>query len=262
MLRQFLHQNLAWLSVVPRLFDTRRNTIIKRVEDHLIEPSSCVKYLGVHLDQSLTFEEEIKNILKKMACGIKTLYTVKSFLHEEFCLKLLNALVLSQIQHPAILLNGISQNLITSLEKQLSWAVKACFNRNKYDSSSDIKIKHSIFPIKLMLANRSVTYFWKYQNSLIPAFKSSLKLPNANFKYLPRSETLMNKTKTNSDYLRNSFFNQVIPLWNKIPKKLLNPNISYISMKMNLRHHYRRRIAFELENPEHRKKCWSDYRFN
>ena len=188
-------------------------TLRLRVDDHPIEPSSCVRYLGVHLDQSLTFEVEIKNILKKMACGIKTLYTVKTFLPEEFCPKLLNALVLSQIQHPTILVNGISHNLTTSLEKQLSWAVKACFSRNKYDSSSDLKIKHSIFPIKFMLAYRSVTYFWKYQNSLIPAFKTSLKLPNANFKYLlPRSEPLMNKTKTNSDYLRNSFFNQVIPL--------------------------------------------------
>ena len=200
--------------------------------------------------------------MKKIACGIKTLYTVQSFLPEEFCLKLLNALVLSQIQHPAILLNGISQNLITWLEKQLSWAVKACINRNKYYSSSDLKTKHCIFPIKSLLAYRSVTYFWKYQNSLIPAFKTSLKLPNANFKHLPLSETLMNKTKTNSDCLRNSFFNHVIPLWNKIPRKLLNPNISYISIKMNLRHRYRRRIAFELENPEHRKKCWRDYRFN
>ena len=83
-----------------------------------------------------------------MACGIKTLYTVKSFLPQKFRLKLLNALVLSQIQHPAILLNGISQNLIISLEKQLIWAVKACFNRNTSDSSSYLKIKHSIFPIK------------------------------------------------------------------------------------------------------------------
>ena len=117
-----------------------------------------------------------------MACGIKTLYTVKSFLPQKFRLKLLNALVLSQIQHPAILLNGKSQILITWLEKQLSWAVKACFNRNKYDSSSDLEIKHSIFPIKLLLEYRSVTYFWKYQNSLIQAFKTSLKLPNAHFK--------------------------------------------------------------------------------
>ena len=101
-------------------------TLTLQVDDHLIEPSSCVKYLGVHLDQSLTFEVEIKKFLKKMACGIETLYTVKPFLPEEFCLKLLNALVLSQIEHPAILLNAILQNLITSLEKQLSWAVKAC----------------------------------------------------------------------------------------------------------------------------------------
>ena len=170
-----------------------------------------------------------------MACGIKTLHTVKSFLPQEFCLKLLNALVLSQIQHPVILLNGISQNLITSLEKQLSWAVKACFNSNKSDSSSDLKIKNSI-PIKLLLKYRSVTYFWKYQNSLIPAFKTSLKLPNANFRYLPRSRTVMNKTKTNSELHRNSVFILVIPLWNKIPTKLLNPNFSYIPMKMNLRH--------------------------
>ena len=118
-----------------------------------------MKYLGIHLDQSLTFEVEIRNILKQMACGIKTLYTVKSFLPQVVCPKLLNALVVSQLQHPAIRLNGISQNLITSLEEQLSWAVKACFNRNKYGSSSDLKIKHSIFPIKLMLEYRSVTYF-------------------------------------------------------------------------------------------------------
>ena len=86
-----------------------------------------------------------------MACGIQTLYTVKTCLPEKFCLKLLNALVVSQIQHPPILVNGISQKVITSIAKQLSWAVKACFNRNKSDSSSDLKIKHSIFPIKLCL---------------------------------------------------------------------------------------------------------------
>ena len=104
-----------------------------------------------------------------------------------------------------------------------------------------------------MVAYRSVTYFWKYQNNLIPALKTSPKLLNANFKYLPRGETLMNKTKTNSDNLR-SFFNQVIRPWNKIPRKLLNPYFSYISMKKDLGHHYRRRITFELEKPENREK--------
>ena len=36
----------------------------------------------------------------------------------------MNALVISHSHYPAILLNGISANLMVSLEKQLSWAVK------------------------------------------------------------------------------------------------------------------------------------------
>ena len=38
--------------------------------DKIIEEKTNVKYLGVVLDQFLTFQDEIKNILRKMACGI------------------------------------------------------------------------------------------------------------------------------------------------------------------------------------------------
>ena len=43
------------------------------IDDKIIEQKTNVKYLGVVLDQFLTFQDEIKNILRKMACGIKTL---------------------------------------------------------------------------------------------------------------------------------------------------------------------------------------------
>ena len=38
---------------------------------------------------------------------------------------LLNSLVISHIHYPAILINEMSQNLITTLKKQLNWGVKA-----------------------------------------------------------------------------------------------------------------------------------------
>ena len=41
------------------------------LDDKIIEEKTNVKYLGVVLDQFLTFQDEIKNILRKMACGIK-----------------------------------------------------------------------------------------------------------------------------------------------------------------------------------------------
>ena len=142
-----------------------------QVKNHETNISSFVNYLGVYLDQNLTYEREVKNVLKKMACGIKTMYAVKQFLPEKTCLLLLNALVISHLHYPSILLQGLSQNLITTLEKQLSWGVKACFNRQKMDSSSDLKIKHSIFPVRIFLDYKAVFYFWKYHNKLLPAFR-------------------------------------------------------------------------------------------
>ena len=100
------------------------------VKDEVIRSSSTVKYLDAYLDQNLTFHEEVEHILRKMACGIKTLYSIREYFPEKVRLLLLNALVISHLHYPAILLKGLTENLNTTLEKQLNWGVKACFNRD------------------------------------------------------------------------------------------------------------------------------------
>ena len=94
------------------------------VKDEVIRSSSTVKYLGVYLDQNLTFQEEVNHILPKIACGIKTLYSIRDYFPEKVRLLLLNALVISHLHYPAILLNGLTENLNTTLEKQLNWEKK------------------------------------------------------------------------------------------------------------------------------------------
>ena len=53
---------------------------------HSTRPNHFVKCLGIYLDQNLTYEKEVKHVLNKVACGIKTIYGVKQFLPEKFCL--------------------------------------------------------------------------------------------------------------------------------------------------------------------------------
>ena len=84
------------------------------------------------INQNLTYEYEVKNYLRKKECGIKLLYSVKSFLPDKTCLMLLNPIVISHIHYPAILIERISQNLIPNLKKQLNMGVKACFHRKKF----------------------------------------------------------------------------------------------------------------------------------
>ena len=66
---------------------------------------------------------------------------------------------------------------------------KACFNRKQFDSSSNLKI-NTIFPIRILLDLKVVTYFWKYQNTLLPAFKSSNKIATALIKMQSRTKVI------------------------------------------------------------------------
>ena len=98
-----------------------------RVKNEIIQTSANVKYLGVYLDRNLTYQNEVKNTLRKMACGIKTLYALRDFLLLNARLLLFNAALMSHMQYSAVLLNGITENLLETLEKQLNWGIKAGF---------------------------------------------------------------------------------------------------------------------------------------
>ena len=58
----------------------------------------------------------------------------------------------------SVLLATINQILITTLGKQLNWAIKACFHRQKFESSSDLKMNLGILPISLLFDCRAATY--------------------------------------------------------------------------------------------------------
>ena len=142
--------------------DDQRYTIA--LDKNIIEEK--VKYLGV-LDQLLTFQDEVKMILGKMACGIEALQSIKKPLPIKTRLLLINALLISHLHYPTILLNGTSANLTISLEKQLSWAIKTCCDRAKIDSSSNLKLKHNVFPVTMFLERKVICHFWRKKTSLI-----------------------------------------------------------------------------------------------
>ena len=43
-----------------------------QIKNHSTSLSSFVQYIGVYLDQNLTYKKEVKHVLKKIACGFKT----------------------------------------------------------------------------------------------------------------------------------------------------------------------------------------------
>ena len=97
---------------------------------------------------------------------------------------MLNAFVLSHLHYSLPVIQSINQQLICSLERQLNWAIKACYFRSKFESSRDLKISNQILPISLFIKYKRVSYFWKIRQKRLPAVAniSCRPLPTQNLK--------------------------------------------------------------------------------
>ena len=130
-----------------------------------------------------------------MAQGIKWKYALRNIVPTVYKKLILNSFVLSHVQHSSVLLATINQNLITTLEKQLNWAIKARFHTQKFDSSSDLKMKLGILPISLPFDYRANTYIHDIMKKKKTAFSSSaVKLPTARFYIRERTQKIFTQT--------------------------------------------------------------------
>ena len=106
-----------------------------------------------------------------------------------------NSFVLIHVQYPSVLLATLNQNLIKTLKKRLNWSIKFCFHRQKFDSSSDLKMNLDILPNSLLFGWRAATYCHSIMNKKKPVFSSSaLKLPAASFQIHERTHKIFTKT--------------------------------------------------------------------
>ena len=70
----------------------------------------------------------------------------------------LNAFAITRLHYSLMLIQLIDENLLISLEKQINWAIHACYSRNRMDSLKDLKIKHSSVPVEYLIKLKRNTY--------------------------------------------------------------------------------------------------------
>ena len=129
------------------------------IEDNQIPISSTVKYLVSILDQNLTTQQKVKNVLRKMASGIETLNAIKNPFNITTRLIIMIALVFGHLHYSSNILNSITQNIAASLDQQLNWAIKSFFSRRIFDSARDLKVQYHVLPIMFWASNSC--YFWR-----------------------------------------------------------------------------------------------------
>ena len=146
--------------------------------------------------------------------------------------------MVSHMHYSAILLNGISENRITTLEKQFNWGIKACFNRLKYYHSSDLKIQHNILPVRYLFQSKNANFYRKWKNKKCLALRGKMKFPTGDIRSHKRTKKVYFNNQCKTDSLKKSFFNKTVPIWNELPDKLKYGSCTYITTKKNIKQYF------------------------
>ena len=237
----------------------KQNTILLTVDNVQIQESTTVKYLGVTLDKHLTYQSEVKQILKKMATGIKTIYVIRNFITENTRILLLHALVLSHLQYSAILLTGITSELLCTLQKQINWGIKAACFKKKSTNIDDIKNRFKILHLDNLIDLKTILFLLKLKNN--KSHFNRLKLATYEVTINKRNGLHHHLLRSKTRYLDSCVIRRAVNTWNLIPKGTLNLNLEYTAIKSKLKAYFAANTHYNPNSNSYGKTAWQDFRF-
>ena len=155
-----------------QLAKTRRNTI--NINGKRIQCTNKIKYLGGHLDSSLTLKDHIIAKSKAATINIIKIRNIRKYLNQDICHKLVVSLVLSHLDYSNSLLSGLPDSSTKILQKVQNSAARLVLGRNaKYSSTENIKQLHWL-PIKQCIDYKVLTLVHKCLHQKAPKYLQDL----------------------------------------------------------------------------------------
>ena len=164
---------------------------------------SC-KYLGVAIDEHLTFHGEINRILAKMATGIKTIMLIRNTLPLPARIQLLKSLVLSHMSYSSCVLSGISTTDLRRLDRQINWGLRACYYVGNRERMTHYRLRAGVLNADYQIKQAICIKFWSILNNHCMAFRH-LPFPNLIFREHKRTLKISLNNAGKTCYLQNSF---------------------------------------------------------
>ena len=119
------------------------------VAGHRIQPSSCVRNLGVQFDSNLKMEHQIVNTVKSCYYQIRNIGRIRPHLTEESCKTLVLALVTSRLDYGNALLHGLPQRALQRLQKVQNCAARLITRTWKYEHITPVLQRLYWLPVHL-----------------------------------------------------------------------------------------------------------------
>jgi hypothetical protein len=211
-----------------------------------ISAAPFVKNLGVVMDRNLTMEQQVNTISKSCYYQIRNIGQIRQHISDGACKTLVQALVTSRLDYANVLLCGIPQFLVDSLQRVQNMSARLITRTRKREHITPVLKQLHWLPVEYRPSYKILMYVFKALNGLAPTYIRDMVQ-----KYHPArplrsgSKSLLTLPKTYTAAYGNRCFSKVsAELWNGLPNEIKSAN-TLNSFKQQIKT-YLYKIAYDV----------------
>ena len=202
--------------------------------------SDSVKFLGVHVDATLSMKKMISECVRSCNFSLKKLKTIKYTLGIDDKLLLLKSFVLSKLDYCNILLCNQSRNQLQPLQAVLNKGIRFVYSLSKRDSITAFLKSAHILPVCYRVMYKSCVMVFRILDGSAPSYLNDIvEIRPPSYRYLRSTDDWL---KLSDSSVMNCLQSSMVDNLNSLPLSLrCSETIS--TFKRNLKTYYFR-IAF------------------
>ncbi len=192
-----------------------------------LTPKTQVKCLGVVLDDNLTFRHHVSKTVCSSFSSLRQIRSVSRCIPQSLLIKLVNALVLPQIDYCIASLTGISKLQSDRLQRVLNASARLIFNSGRYCSISPLLQSLGWLPISSRIEYRLAVLAHSCVNGRAPDYLQHeitpvSSLPNRSRLRSSKSMALVVPPVRRPTLGGRSFRSAAAMVWNSLPPQILS----------------------------------------
>ena len=186
------------------------------VDDTNINQVSQFTYLGVTLDQHLTFKNHAQQTINKVSAKVYQLKKMRKLLSNKAALLIYKNMILPILEYGDIFLTSAPKELKGRLQKLQNKALKCALNKDKRYSTNALHKEAKLLKLNHRRKLHLIEHYFRL--SRMQNFKEWKKRPKIGTR--SSKKKLMTIKKPNTTRYQNSIFSKGPKAWNALPNEL------------------------------------------
>ena len=183
-----------------------------------IDKVTNFKFLGIIIDDKLTWKSHISHLQAKVSCAIGLIYRIRYKLTKQSITLIYNALIASHLSYCNIIWGATYQSTLNNLYILQKKALKIGFKLSKFTSDNDVFNHANVKSIYYINKLQTVSFVYSTINNNLPLnYKNYFLLQENSQPYNLRSNLNLQTQRAKTNNRKFSLRHRGPELWNKIP---------------------------------------------